>query len=286
MTKWATSEDYAVCRELHRKFGTTYYLASRFFPAAQRQRVDAVYGFVRVADEWVDNPKFDDTDARERLRQFRRELQEGLEGKRPSHPVLRAFVDVARETGLALNEPFLFLDAMEADLDVVRYPRYQDLERYMRGSAAAVGLMLMDVLGIQRTPTITEGSMALSEAMQLTNFIRDVGEDLRRGRIYLPLEDMDRFGVVEEDLYNQRVSSEFVQLLQFEIRRAQELYRQADLVIPELPLHVRRPVRLARILYSRILDRVAQANYDVFHRRARTTTVEKALASVRVMLTK
>lgn len=284
LTGWATQEDWTACRDLHRNFGPTYFFASKFFPFPMRRRVDAVYGFVRVPNEWVRDQKVSEEEARDRLRVYRRELQEGLEGRCPDQPVLRAFVDMARESGMALNEPFLFLEAMEADLSAPRYQSYADLERSMRGSAAAVGLMLIDVLGIQRTPVITEGAMALAEAIQLTNILRSVGDDLIHGRIYLPIEDMDRFGIVEEDLYNRRVSSEFIELMRFEITRARDLYATADLAIPELPKFAQRPVRFARVLYSRTLNRIEAAGYDVFYRRAQTGTFETAAIAGRAIL--
>jgi phytoene synthase len=245
-----------------------------------------LYGFVRVPDEWVDHASPLRANAAEKLAAYRRETIEGFRGQRPNEPVLRAFLDVARECGMTPSEPLLFLDAMESDLTVTRYRTYADLERYMRGSASAVGLMLCDIMGVQRTAAITEGAMALGEAMQLTNFLRDVGEDLGRGRVYLPLEDMDRFGVTVEDLINRRKSPEFIELMDFEIRRARKLYEVADRSIPELPRAMQRPVRLSRVLYSRILNRIEASGYDVFHRRARTTSTEKLTAAVGVLMSR
>lgn len=286
MTRWATPEDWEACRALHRKFGTTYSFATRLFPAAVRPRVHALYGFVRVPDAWVDHPSPLRADIRGRLADYRRQTMEGFRGTAPADPVLRAFLDVARECNMTPTEPLLFLDAMESDLTVSRYPTYADLERYMRGSASAIGLMLCDLMGVKRTATITEGAIALGEAMQLTNFLRDVGVDLERGRIYLPLEDMDRFGVAEEDLFNRRVSPEFIGLMEFEIKRARKLYATADRAIPELPRSTQRSVRLGRVLYSRILDRIEQGGYDVFHRRARTSSSEKFGAAMRVLVSR
>lgn len=286
ITPWATAEDWEVCRALHRRFGTTYYFSTQMFPKAIRPRVHALYGFVRVPDEWVDNSAPLRSNAAERLANYRKETLEGFRGNRPGEPVLRAFLDVARECGMTPTEPLLFLDAMESDLTVTRYPTYADLERYMRGSASAVGLMLCDIMGVERTASITEGAMALGEAMQLTNFLRDIGEDLDRGRIYLPLEDMDRFGVTEEDMINRRKSAEFISLIDFEISRARRLYEVADRSIPELPRSMQRAVRLSRVLYSRILDRIVSSQYEVFRSRARTSPSEKIGAALSVILSR
>lgn len=286
MTPFASWEDYEVCRRLHRAYGTTYYFASRRFPPQVRADVDALYGFVRVPDEWVDNPAGEPTPQIEaRLGCFREEFVRGLRGARPASPVLRAFVDTMRRHDMSPDEPLLFLDAMQMDLTVTRYATYQDLREYMRGSAAAVGLMMCKILGVDETqPSLCNGAIALGEAMQLTNFLRDVREDYERGRVYLPQEDLDRFGVSESQIGRARVTPAFEELMKFEIARARGLYGQADEAISELPTGLALPVRLARVLYARILDRIERQEYDVFSRRARTTKPEKMWVAARLIL--
>lgn len=280
---FASASDHAECRRLHRKHGTTYYFATQRFERATRPRVHALYGFVRVPDEWVDNPGDQPTaNPATKLCEYRSQLLRGLDGVRPDHPVLRAFCDVVRECGMPLQEPLLFLDAMEQDLTVTRYPTYADLQGYMRGSAAAVGVMMCSVLGTAPDPTTLAGARALGEAMQLTNFLRDIKEDMARGRIYLPQEDLASFGVTEEDLAEERVTEPFRDLMRFEIARARALYAVADEAILRLPRHAQKPVRLARILYSRILDRIEALDYDIYQTRARTTKLEKLLTAVKV----
>ncbi|MBX7131860.1 MAG: phytoene/squalene synthase family protein [Fimbriimonadaceae bacterium] len=282
---FASLSDYAECRRLHRQFGTTYYFASRRFPGPIRRRVDALYGFVRVPDEWVDNPGvLDQTALEDKLRDYRTELLHGHEGICPTHPVLRAFCDTMRECHIPLEEPLLFLDAMAQDLTTTRYSTYGDLRDYMRGSAATVGLMMCCAIGAPSSDSVRRGAMALGEAMQLTNFLRDVGEDLDRGRIYLPMEDLATFGLDESDIASRRVTPRFVDLMRFEIARARALYAEADPSIRLLPSHARPAVRLARVLYSRILDRIEARQYDVFSGRARTTRLEKGLAALGVLL--
>jgi len=282
---FASAADHAVCRQLHRKYGTTYYFATRRFGRLARRRVHALYGFVRVPDEWVDNPEVaSPAGQRQMLEEYRSQLIRGLDGVRPDEPVLRAFCDVVRECGMPLEEPLLFLDAMEQDLSVGRYATYEELRGYMRGSASAVGVMMCSVLEAGCDPKMLDAAKALGEAMQLTNFLRDVGEDVQRGRIYLPQEDMARFGVTEEDILEGRKTEAFVSLMKFEIERARWLYETADTGIPLLPPHARKAVRLARVLYSRILDRIERNDYDVFTQRARTTKAEKIRLATRVVL--
>ncbi len=277
--------DFEVCRKLHRKFGTTYYYATRRFEPQIRRRTHALYGFVRVPDEWVDNPGSLTLEQRvQLLRGWRTQLLQGMDGIRPEHPVMRGFCDVVRETGMSLDEPLCFLDAMEQDLSVGRYERYGDLRNYMRGSAAAVGIMMLHVMGVPRNPEIDRAASALGEAMQLTNFIRDIGEDLSRGRIYMPLEDLESLGVSEGMFAQGKLTPEIVALLKFEVARARALYAEADRGIPMLPPRPQIAVRLARVLYAKILDKVEERDYDVFNGRARTTKLEKLVAGAKVLL--
>lgn len=282
---FADAADYAVCGQLHRRHGTTYYFASQRFRPDARRRTHALYGFVRVPDEWVDNPNGLTLKQRvNALSRWRRQLLDGMDGVKPAHPVMRAFCDVVRETGMPLEEPLCFLDAMEQDLAIGRYETFTDLRGYMRGSAAAVGMMMCHVLGASITPQAERAACALGEAMQLTNFLRDVGEDADRGRIYLPLEDLASFGVAEDEVLNGQISDRFLNLMKFEIRRARALYAEADKGIPLLPPDTRKAVLLARILYSRILDRIEKRGYDVFTGRARTGKLEKLAVAIKVML--
>ncbi len=277
---FATAEDYAECSRLHRMYGTTYYFASRRLPTEIRSRVDALYGFVRVPDEWVDNPEGrSPEETAQLLNDYRQQMLAATYGKKPEHTVLRAFCDVLRTAEIPLEEPLTFLDAMEADLTVARYPTYEDLRGYMRGSAAAVGLMMLFVLGAKRDQTTRNSAIALGEAMQLTNFLRDIGDDIDRGRIYLPQEDMDRFGVTEASLLEGKKSRAFVELMRFEIDRARNLFAASDVGIAALPQDVKFGVALARELYAKILDKIEALDYDVFAQRARTTPQEKMVAA-------
>lgn len=285
MSLYRSSEDVAVCREIHKRFGTTYYYSTLRFPSEIRWRVHGLYAFVRVPDEIVDNSASLSVDARRTgLEDWRHQMVEGVAGRRPDHPAMRVFCDVVSDCGMPLAEAHTFLDAMAMDLDRTRYETYDDLRAYMRGSASAVGIMMCYAMGADTSPDVISRASALGEAMQLTNFLRDVGEDFDRGRIYLPLEDLERFGVSESDIAGRRVTDGFRALMQFEIDRARQLYAYADSGIPRLPAETRKAVLLARILYSKILDRIEGQKYDVFAQRARTSVPQKALWAARVAL--
>ena len=282
---YADESDHAYCRALHRKHGTTYFFASRRLPRETRRHVDSLYGFVREADEWVDNPgTMTLAEQAEKLADFREQLIAGCKGVKPNNPTLRAFCDTMAEVGMSPDEPLIFLDAMAQDLTVTRYETWDDLCGYMRGSAAAVGIMMCTVTGTPQTPETLPAAVALGNAMQLTNFIRDVGEDWQRGRIYLALEDLRRHGLSERDIAEGKVSDAWKVMLAEQIARARDLFRQADSGIPMIPSSCRLGVQIARELYAKILDKVEERGYDVFSGRARTTGLEKSTLAVKLIV--
>jgi phytoene synthase len=187
---------------------------------------------------------------------------------------LRAFANTALLRGLEPDLIEAFMKSMKMDTCVFRYPTYEDLEVYTYGSAAVVGLMMCRVIGV------TDGAAdphaeALGVAMQLTNFLRDVREDWARGRVYLPLEDLERFGYAEEELGRGVVDERFVGLMRFEISRARKLFRVADGGMRYIPRGRRYPIAVAGRLYEAILGRIEARGYDVFSGRARTSLAHK-----------
>jgi phytoene synthase len=269
-------ECYEFCRAVQRAHSHTYYLSTRLFPPEIRRHVHALYAFTRYADEIVDDPKVSaSVEARlEALEAFEAETMAALVGEEVEDPILRAFTNTARERGIGQGHVKPFMRSMKMDTYVRRYPTYEDLEEYMYGSAAVVGLMMCRVIGVEAEEALPYAE-ALGEAMQLTNFLRDVREDWERGRIYLPLEDLKRFGYSEVDLGSGRVNEPFVELMRFEIDRARMLYLIADQGMRHIPRGRRYPVLVARHLYAVILDRIKDLDYDVFSSRAGTTLAEK-----------
>jgi phytoene synthase len=172
-----------------------------------------------------------------------------------------------------------FLRSMTMDLTVATYETWDDLLVYMDGSAAVIGEMMLPILEPFQ-PGATERARDLGNAFQLTNFLRDVNEDLDRGRQYLPQEDLRRFGV---DLTERRCTPQFIELMKFEIARCRVLYASADLGTSMLPDRSARCVGAARVLYGRILDKIEEQHYDVFTQRARVSTMEKATIAARMM---
>jgi 15-cis-phytoene synthase len=254
---------YEICRRLAAEHGKTYYLATWLLPPARRPHVWALYGFARWADEFVDSMTHPDPEG---LVIWGKQALEDLTEGVSDDPVVRATAHTVRELGLDVGLFETFLASMRMDITITGYETYADLQGYTRGSAMVIGRMMLPVLGPLSDDAVGPAE-ALGEAFQLSNFIRDVGEDLTRGRVYLPQEDLDRFGVTRDDLAAGVVTGPIRNLLAFEIARTRGLYDEArpgvDLVEP-----VSRPcLRTAIQLYGGILDQVEQADYQVLEAR-------------------
>lgn len=258
------SAAYRRCRELHRIHGRSYYLATKLLPRRDRWHVHALYGFTRYADDLVDHPGADPALA---LTELGKALHAGLAdpGAVAEHPLLPALVHSARELGLDPADLDRFLGSMAMDLTVTAYPTYFDLLDYMDGSAAVIGTMLLPILRPTDLEAAREPARQLGLAFQLTNFLRDVGEDLDRGRLYLPLEDLARFGVTRATLRSRTPAVR--QLIRYEVQRAREHYELARAGVAVLPPASARCVRVAHAVYGAILDEISSADYDVFTRR-------------------
>src|SRR5512134_1895229 len=215
VTDAALRADFEVCRKLHSQYGRTYYLASTLLPPAKRPYVWALYGFARSADEFVDSLTAPDPQA---LVTWGAAFLDGIGRGEASDAVGRAMLHTMRRWNIPRAHVEAFLDSMQLDITVTGYPTYADLERYMYGSAAVIGLQMLPILE-PVTPEAGARARALGEAFQMSNFIRDVGEDLRRGRVYLPQEDLDAFGVTREALEQGVVTPPVRELLRFEVDR-------------------------------------------------------------------
>ncbi|HVW80912.1 MAG TPA: phytoene/squalene synthase family protein [Mycobacteriales bacterium] len=259
---------YRACRAVNAAHGRTFYLATLLLPPAKRPPVHALYGFARRADEIVDaiDPGLDVSERERQLAEWTDMLVRGT----GSDPVMPAVHDTIVRNNIPL-EPFDdFLASMRMDLTTSEYATWDDLLGYMNGSAAAIGSQLLPVLGTVRGARAEAEPYArtLGLAFQLTNFIRDVGEDLTRGRVYLPKEDLTAFGVTTDDLLARKVNANIKALLAFEISRAHGLYRSAEPGIELLHPASRDCVRTAFRLYRGILDAVERSGYRVLDRRA------------------
>jgi 15-cis-phytoene synthase len=277
---------YTQCRQLNSRHGKTYFLATRLLPVERRCAVHALYGFARWADDIVD-----DIDRRQTPRERDRllhllesDLAHGLRTGHGDEPVVRAVADTAERYAI---DPRLFADfmaSMRSDLSVTDYPTYAELRAYMHGSAAVIGLQMLPVLGtVVAREEAAPHAAALGVAFQLTNFLRDVGEDLDRGRVYLPADLLAAHGVERPLLEwsrrtggrDPRIRAAFVEAEA--LTRA--VYREADPGIAMLDPRVRPCIRTARTLYGGILDAIADDDYAVLHRRATVSRRRRAVTA-------
>jgi phytoene synthase len=271
---------YAACRRMQRRHDPTYYWATQRLPRDVRPAVHALYGFVRGADELVDGPRrAAEPDARRAaLDSWEQELERGLDTGRSEHPVIAALVDAGRRHRLPLLELRVYMASMRVDCGPVRIETREELDRYMRGSAGAVGLIMAPLLGI---PADSHQAFArLGTAFQLTNFVRDVREDYALDRLYLPREELERFGVREEEIATGRATAAFRAALAAEVARARRLFAETAPAVAAAPDRVRPGMRLARSVYVRTLARIEAIGFDVLGRRAGLGPWELGLAAV------
>lgn len=274
-------ESYARCRSLNKRYGTTYYWSTYALPRVKRHHVWALYAFCRHADDIVDDLGPVDVEIREKaLTDFGERFFADLGAGHSDDPVLKAVVHTVRAFDIDPECFARFLRSMAMDLTVTSYATWDDLLGYMDGSAAVIGEMMLPILE-PLTPDALQPARDLGDAFQLTNFLRDVAEDLDRGRVYLPQEDLERFGA---DPTRRVADQPWRELMAFEIDRARGLYRSADRGVAMLPPTSARCIQAARTLYAEILDRIETAGYDVFTHRATVPTWRKATLAGRMML--
>lgn len=285
-------DDVVYCRRIAKKFGKSYAFATVFLPKETRDATYILYAFFRFPDEMVDTQPDDSIEEkRKKLHEWRTYWKRAYTGDFqgiPSDwcPVLRGASYVFRTYAIPFAYSDAFLDAMEQDLAKETYATYGELEGYMYGSAGVVGLMMSYVIGFEGKDTL-RCAEKLGYAMQLTNFLRDVQEDSdERGRIYLPRESMERFGVLEEEVRAHVWSERMENLMRFEASRARALYRDADAGIPHLALRGRFAVRMASVLYEAILDKLEEQGWNPFLGRARTSLGEKVFLLTKSFLKK
>jgi len=276
-------QSYAHCQALTKGNGTTYYWATQVLPAVKRHHVHALYGFCRHADDIVDDLDDVAADVRAKaLADFGDRFFEDLDSGDSDDIVLKATIHTVRAFRIDPECIRRFLASMAMDLTVSRYETYDDLLVYMDGSAAVIGEMMLPILE-PTDPAAREPARELGNAFQLTNFLRDIAEDLDRDRVYVPQEDIRRFGA-ERAFETRTATPELVELLRFEIERTRALYRYADTGIHLLPERSARCIRAARLLYSQILDEIEALDHDVFRARAQVPGWRKATTAGRALL--
>jgi phytoene synthase len=277
-TSLASAEDYAICREIMRAASKNYSFASKFLPADKLHHVEALYALLRVGDDRVDVSHSGFASPLAAIEDWERSYWRAFEAGDSPDPVMRAYLNTAVECGIPQDTMRAYFRAMKDDLTVTRFPTFDDLLHYMEGSAIPVGRGMTYILGTRAPYTIRDalpGADSLAVAMQLSNFWRDIGQDWDIiGRVYIPQEDMARFGYTEIDLAAQRINANLIELLEFEFERTERYYAHARDSVKMLAAG-RWGIMSSLEIYRAILSGIRRNQYDVFGRRAATSTRQK-----------
>ncbi len=267
---------YAECKRLNALHGKTYFLATLLLPKAKRPFVHALYGFARYADEIVDDlaSELSIEEKAQALSTWGDGVLADLKKGTSDDHVGRALIDTVKHFDIPHEHFEAFLHSMTMDLTVQEYETYEDLLEYVYGSAAVIGLEMVPILGPFHNDAF-EAAKKLGIAFQLANFIRDVDEDLDRGRVYLPIKELAQFGVTREMLEERVLTPEIIEALKFQIARVRQLQAEAAPGIAMLEATSRPCIQAASTLYCGIVDEVEKIGYDIFNQRAKTSTARR-----------
>ncbi|HEX7811144.1 MAG TPA: presqualene diphosphate synthase HpnD [Burkholderiales bacterium] len=270
------------CQERAAKSGSSFYYSFLFLPPQRRRAIIALYAFCREVDDVVDECSDADL-ARTKLAWWRKEIAGVFEGV-AQHPVAQALIPVVKEFKLPRRHFDEIIDGMEMDLSYNRYPDFATLQSYCYRVAGAVGLMAAAIFGYRDPATLTYAEN-LGTAFQLTNIIRDVGEDARRNRVYLPLDELSRFGISATDVAQLRETEGFRKLIEFQIERAQEFYNRAFASLPAGDRKSQRPGLVMAAIYRTLLQEIRANGNHVLNQRTSLTPLRKLWIAWRTWLT-
>jgi 15-cis-phytoene synthase len=264
---------YAECKRLNALHGKTYFLATLLLPKAKRPFVHALYGFARYADEIVDDLASQLTveEKAKELNTWGNSVLSDLKKGKSQDAVGRALIDTVTRFDIPHEYFESFLRSMEMDLTIQEYQTYEDLMEYVYGSAAVIGLQMVPILGPLHADAF-ESAKTLGIAFQLANFIRDIGEDLDRSRVYIPKKELQEFGVDRKMLEARVLTPEIVEALKFQIARVKRMQIEAAPGINLLEPTSRPCIEAASTLYCGIVEEVEKIDYDIFNKRAKTST--------------
>lgn len=280
------SSDIEYCRNIHRRYGPNYYLATRLMPPPVRDAIHVVYAWVRIPDEIVDNPESTEPDIiSAKLATWVDNWKQAFDSGHSKDPVFRSTTIVFKKYGITWPEQQAFLDAMQQDISPPTYQTYQDLEHYMYGSAGIPGIMFAKITNTPEhllSPAITNGY-----AMQLTNFLRDIGEDWQdRQRIYMPTDELSNFGLTSQAIHDANWQSDgWKSFMQFQIDRARNLYAEAWPAMKSIPdWRSRWAARTATLIYRDILRNIEHNKFDVYTKRATVSGARKVWTAITCLI--
>ncbi len=270
------------CADKAARSGSSFYYSFLFLPPERRRAIIALYAFCREVDDTVDEAT-DAQVARARLDWWRAEIERLFAGD-PQHPVTRALAPHLAPCAIERAPMMAIIDGMQMDLEQDRYLDFEGLRLYCHRVAGVVGVLASGIFGA-RSPATREYAEQLGLAFQLTNIVRDVGEDARKGRIYLPIEDLQRFGIAPHEILAARSSARFVEMMRFQAERAREHYRQAFARLDPSERRAQRPGLMMAAIYARLLDEIERDGFRVLTHRTSLTPVRKLWLAWKVWVT-
>jgi len=260
------------CQQKAAQSGSSFYYSFLFLPPERRRAITALYAFCREVDDTVDECT-DVSIARNKLAWWRKEIGAMLAGN-PTHPVTKALQPHVVPYSLDGKHLLAIIDGMEMDLDQTRYLDYPGLQKYCWHVASVVGILSASIFGFTDQSTLNYAEK-LGLAFQLTNIIRDVGEDARKGRIYLPVNELQQFNVTAADLLNARHSENFEKLMRFQVQRAEALYQEAFALLPKQDRRAQRPGLIMAAIYHALLEEIERDGFHVLNQRISLTPIRK-----------
>ena len=278
------AEGLQKCKAITRKYGTSFFFATQFFPPETRDGIYAIYSFARIPDEIVDDHEKEGKAATlAQLNEWRDRWLAAMKAGRSDDDVMNAIVHTFRKYVIPVEEGEAFLRSMFMDEEKSTYADYAELEEYMYGSAGVIGLMVTRIVGFSSEEAFPH-ALKLGYAFQLTNFLRDIREDYEElGRVYMPQDELERFGLSNDDISQQKCDDRFIAFMKWQISRNREVYREALPGIPMLAWRGRLAVRVSYVLYKAILSEIERANYNVYRGRVRTNFRQKVWLSIKAL---
>lgn len=275
-------EAYAFCRTIAHKYGSNFSVGFRFLPPVKRRAVYAAYAWCRWADDIADEPSDSSASVLDRLAAWQGELDAAYAG-RPSHPITLALADALQHFAIPKSAFVALVDGCRQDMVKTRYETFDELLQYCDLVASSISDISLAIYGY-RTPAAIDYGRNLATALQLTNVTRDVADDLDRDRIYLPQEELRRFGVTERDLFDRRDSEAMRRLIEFQIERAASYFRAAEPLVGELSFDARFPTLLMGGVYATVLTKLRRDPLVVLRKRLSLSRVQKIIVVARRLI--
>lgn len=269
-----------IAKEISKKSKSSFYYAFNLLPAEQRDAMNTVYAFCRETDDIVDEGTVADDLKFEKLRKWRIELEKSLKGH-SDYPLINKLSKTIQHFNIPLEPFFDLLKGMEMDLQQKRYVSFNDLQTYCYRVASTVGLMCIEIFGY-RHPSAKDFAVNLGIALQLTNILRDIKKDAEKGRIYLPQEDLKRFNYNESDVFNNTYNQNFQKMMQYQVERAKWYFNTATASLNKEDKKAMFAARAMQHIYYRMLNKIVDADYDVYNNKIQISTAKKVGISLGV----